>query len=206
MQSGVQHQNKARKSLRGQNIMKNTTLVKGSAAIALGAALLLGGGGTLANWNAAATQTPGEIVAGDLNLVNTTSTGVWKDRAGATIDITTYKVVPGDKLTFTQDLTVTLKGNKMAAEIATTGIDAEVSGFTATNVSVSEPVLTVGVTPVSNPLVASVGTQTVTATITFEFLSTTNNRADVNQTYNFNNVGFTLEQVNTEGDGLSEEL
>ena len=184
--------------------MKNTTLIKGSAAIALGAALLLGGGGTLANWNASATQAPGTIVAGDLNVVN--GAGVWKDRLGDTINIATYKVVPGDKLTFTQDLTVSLKGNKMAAEIATTGIDAEVSGFTATNVSVSEPVLTVGVTPVSNPLVASVGTQTVTATITFEFLSTTNNRADVNQTYNFNNVGFTLEQVNTEGDGLSEEL
>ena len=185
--------------------MKNTTLIKGSAAIALGAALLLGGGGTLANWNASATTAPGTIVAGDLNVENTTA-GVWKDRNGVVVTIGSYKVVPGDKLTFTQDLTVTLKGNKMAAEIATTGIDAEVSGFTATNVSVSEPVLTVGVTPVSNPLVASVGTQTVTATITFEFLSTTNNRADVNQTYNFNNVGFTLEQVNTEGDGLSEEL
>jgi alternate signal-mediated exported protein len=50
--------------------MKNSTLMKGSAAIALGAALLLGGGGTLANWNAAVSQTPGTVVAGDLNVVN----------------------------------------------------------------------------------------------------------------------------------------
>ena len=178
--------------------MKNTTLIKGSAAIALGAALLLGGGGTLANWNASADTAPGTIVAGDLNVENTTA-GVWKDRNEATINIATYKVVPGDKLTFTQDLTVTLKGNKMAAEIATTGIDAEVSGFTAANVSVSEPVLTVGGVEVENELVPSAGTQTVTATITFEFLSTTNNRADVNQTYNFNNVGFTLTQVTQSG-------
>lgn len=177
--------------------MKNTTLVKGSAAIALGAALLLGGGGTLANWNASATTAPGTIVAGDLNVENTMA-GVWKDRNGDPVTISTYKVVPGDKLTFTQDLAVTLKGNKMAAEIATTGI-TETSGFTAANVSVSEPVLTIGGVEVENELVASTGTQTVTATITFEFLSTTANRADVNATYNFNNVGFTLTQVTQSG-------
>jgi alternate signal-mediated exported protein len=118
--------------------MRNSTLIKGTAAIAVGAALLLGGGGTLANWNASATATPGTIVAGDLNVENTTA-GVWKDRNNATINnIATYRVVPGDKLTFTQDLAVTLKGDKMAAEIDTTGI-SETSGFTATNVSVSEP-------------------------------------------------------------------
>ena len=56
--------------------MKNSTLIKGTAAIAVGAALLLGGGGTLANWNAEANQTPGTIVAGDLNVVNATTAGV----------------------------------------------------------------------------------------------------------------------------------
>jgi alternate signal-mediated exported protein len=49
--------------------LKNSIRIKGSAAIALGAALLLGGG-TLANWNAAVSQTPGTVVAGDLNVVN----------------------------------------------------------------------------------------------------------------------------------------
>jgi alternate signal-mediated exported protein len=179
--------------------MKNSTLIKGSAAIALGAALLLGGGGTLANWNAAATQTPGTIIAGDLNVVNSTSAGVWKDRAGTTIDISAYKVVPGDKLTYTQDLTVTLKGDKMAADIATTGITAT-NGFTPANVSVSAPALTVGTAAVVNPLKPAAGSaQTVTATITFEFLSTTAGRADVNATYNFTSVGFTLTQVTQAG-------
>ncbi|TAP45206.1 alternate-type signal peptide domain-containing protein [Arthrobacter sp. S39] len=185
--------------------MKNTTLIKGSAAIALGAALLLGGGGTLANWNAAATQTPGTIVAGDLNVVN--GAGVWKDRLG--VDITakiannTYHVVPGDLLTFTQDLNVTLVGDKMAATIATSGISAT-NGFTAANnVVVSAPVLTVGGSAVSNPLHPTGSTQTVTSTITFEFKATTAGRADVSATYNFNNVGFTLTQVNTANDGLS---
>ena len=183
--------------------MKNTTLIKGSAAIALGAALLLGGGGTLANWNASATQTPGTIVAGDLNVVN--GVGAWTDRNGDPVTISTYKVVPGDLLTFTQDLNVTLAGDKMAAEIATSGITAT-NGFTPANVTVSDVELTVGGSAVSNPLVPTGALQTVTATITFEFLSSTTGRADVTASYNFGTVGFTLEQVNSEGDGLSEEL
>ncbi|MFE4542240.1 alternate-type signal peptide domain-containing protein [Arthrobacter sp. NPDC056727] len=174
--------------------MKNSALIKGTAAIAVGAALLLGGGGTLASWNASASATPGTISAGDLNIAKSAA-GVWTDRAGATININTYKVVPGDKLTYTQVLDVTLTGDKMAATIAATGTGAA-SGFTATNVIVTDPVLTVGGTVVANPLKTS---QTVTATITFEFKSTTTGRADVNQTYNFGNVGFTLNQITQSG-------
>ncbi|MDT0168051.1 alternate-type signal peptide domain-containing protein [Pseudarthrobacter sp. BRE9] len=179
--------------------MKNSTLIKGTAAIAVGAALLLGGGGTLASWNAEATTAPGTIVSGDLNVARTVA-GVWKDRAGATIDITTYKVVPGDKLTFTQDLAVTLVGNKMAANVATTGITAT-NGFTPANVTVSAPVLTVGGAAVANPLkpTATGADQTVTATITFEFLSSTTGRADTTASYNFNNVAFQLTQVTQAG-------
>src|SRR6476620_2548405 len=156
--------------------MKNSALIKGTAAIAVGAALLLGGGGTLASWNAADNAAPGTVVAGDLNVVKTAA-GVWTDRAGATIDIATYKVVPGDKLTYTQVLDVTLTGDKMAANITATGTGAN-NGFTPANVVVSGPVLTVGGTTVANPLKTS---KTVTATITFEFLSTTTGRADVSK-------------------------
>jgi alternate signal-mediated exported protein len=176
--------------------MKNSALIKGTAAIAVGAALLLGGGGTLASWNAADNAAPGTVTAGDLNVVKTAA-GVWKDRAGATIDIASYKVVPGDKLTFTQVLTVTLTGDKMAANIAAIGTGA-VNGFTPANVIVSDTVLTAG-TPsavVSNPLMTS---KTVTATITFEFKAATTGRADVNATYNFGNVSFTLEQITQDG-------
>ncbi|WP_320536317.1 alternate-type signal peptide domain-containing protein [Pseudarthrobacter sp. IC2-21] len=173
--------------------MKNSTLIKGSAAIALGAALLLGGGGTLANWNAEASTAPGTIVSGDLDVQ--TATGTWADRNGTTIpDIKAYKVVPGDKLTFKQDLTVTLHGDKMAANVTTAGV-TPTNGFTATNVSVSPVALTVGSAALANPLVAAAGTQTVTATVSFEFLSSTTGRTDVNKSYNFNDVAFQLTQV-----------
>jgi alternate signal-mediated exported protein len=173
--------------------MKNSALIKGTAAIAVGAALLLGGGGTLASWNASASGTPGTVVAGDLNVV--AATGVWTDRNGAPVTISTYKVVPGDKLTYTQDLHVTLTGDKMAANVAATGAGA-VNGFTAANVTVTAPVLTVGDTAVSNPLTTS---GTVTATITFEFKSGTTGRSDVTKSYNFGSVAFTLNQITQTG-------
>jgi alternate signal-mediated exported protein len=169
--------------------MKNSALIKGTAAIAVGAALLLGGGGTLASWNAEATGTPGTVVAGDLDVV--ADAGVWTDRNGAPVTISTYKVVPGDKLTYTQNLNVTLTGDKMAATVAATGTGA-VNGFTAANVVVTDPVLMVGDTPVSNPLTTS---GTVTAAITFEFKSGTTGRSDVTKSYNFGSVAFTLNQI-----------
>ncbi|MFE5835217.1 alternate-type signal peptide domain-containing protein [Arthrobacter sp. NPDC056493] len=175
--------------------MKNSALIKGTAAIAVGAALLLGGGGTLASWNASQTATPGTIVAGDLNVA--ADTGVWTDRLGNPVTISTYRVVPGDKLTYSQVLNVTLTGNKMAADITATGTGAD-NGFNAANVIVSAPVLTAGTssTVVSNPLKTS---GTVTATITFEFKSGTANRADVTKSYDFGSVAFDLNQVTQTG-------
>ncbi|KRE91928.1 MULTISPECIES: alternate-type signal peptide domain-containing protein [unclassified Arthrobacter] len=176
--------------------MKNSTLIKGTAAIAVGAALLLGGGGTLAAWNDQATAAPGSIVSGDLKIGLNSAPGVWTDRAGT--DITakikdgTYLVVPGDLLTFKQDLDVTLTGAKMAANITASGANAA-NGFVGDSVVVSAPVLTLGATDVvANPLTTS---KKVTATITFQFKSGTTGRVDVNKTYNFNNVEFTLSQV-----------
>jgi alternate signal-mediated exported protein len=170
--------------------MKNATLIKGAAAIAVGAGLLLGGGGTLAWWNAADAAAPGTIVAGDLNVV--AGDGVWKDRTGNTIDITSYKVVPGDKLTFTQDLDVTLEGDKMAATLTASGVEP-VNGFTSANVVVTDPVLKGANNQViANPLTNS---QDVTATITFEFKSTTGAQADTEAIYNLGNVSFTLQQI-----------
>ncbi|PTT68497.1 alternate-type signal peptide domain-containing protein [Arthrobacter sp. HMWF013] len=182
--------------------MKNSTLIKGTAAIAVGAALLLGGGGTLAAWNAEAAATPGTIVSGDLNV--TAAAGVWTDRAGTVIDINTYKVVPGDKLTYTQALTVKLTGDKMAADITLTGADSA-NNFTADNVAISPLQLKKGDNTVATRLAPVTGspTQTVTASTTFEFKSTTATRSDVNTSYNLGNVKYTLQQVVAGQTGLS---
>lgn len=175
-------------------IMKNKSMLKGAAAIAVGGALLLGGGGTLAYWNAADSAQAGTIVAGDLNVK--ANAGVWKDRAGNVINISTYRVVPGDLLTYSQVLDVTLVGNKMAANLVAQRTGAE-DGFEPANVTVSAPVLTgAGGAPIANPLTTS---QTVTASITFEFKSSTTGRVDVNDRMNLGEVAFTLQQIQQPG-------
>ncbi|WP_314214174.1 alternate-type signal peptide domain-containing protein [Pseudarthrobacter equi] len=179
--------------------MKNSTLIKGSAAIAVGAALLLGGGGSLANWNAEATAAPGTIVAGDLNV--TAAAGVWTDRTGATINVNSYKVVPGDKLTYTQTLTVALTGDKMAANVVLANVPANT--FTADNVAISPLKLTntagdVTSSTVLKPVNGS-ATQTVTASTVFEFKSTTTGRSDVAKNYDLGNVSYTLTQLTQTG-------
>lgn len=175
--------------------MKNSTLIKGTAAIAVGAALLLGGGGTLANWNAEVTKTPGTIIAGDLNV--TAADGVWTDREGKSVNIGTYKVVPGDKLTYTQELTVKLVGDKMAATV--TLADAVDNNFADKNVKISPLQLKntagdVTSTTVLKPVSGS-STQTVTASTTFEFLNSTSGVEDVTATYDLGSVKYTLQQV-----------
>jgi alternate signal-mediated exported protein len=169
--------------------MKNSTLIKGTAAIAVGAALLLGGGGTLANWNAEASVKPGVISAGDLNITTDNTKGVWTNGTSQ-IDINSYKIVPGDKLTFTQVLDVTLTGDRMAAKVSTAGITAT-NGFTGSNVIVSDPQLTVDGVAVPNILNAS---EKVTVSITLTFDAATAGRTDVTAKYNFNDIQFVLTQ------------
>ncbi|OFI37622.1 hypothetical protein BIU82_07005 [Arthrobacter sp. SW1] len=173
--------------------MKNTTMLKGAAAIAVGGALLLGGGGTLAWWNAADAATPGTIISGNLNVE--AGAGVWTDRAGNTININTYRVVPGDLLTYSQDLDVTLSGSKMAANLVAERTGAA-DGFDPASVTVSAPRLTVDGQPIANPLTSS---QHVTASMTFEFKSTTAARTDVGKSMDLGSVAFTLQQIQQPG-------
>jgi alternate signal-mediated exported protein len=130
-----------------------------------------------------------DVVAGE---------GTWTNSANADVTVGlrngTYTVVPGDVLTFTQKLDVTLKGNNMAATISTTGW-TENGGLTSTNVSVSAPTIKLDGEVVDEVLTAAADTQKVTASITFTFKADTDNREDANTTFDFDDVAFTLQQV-----------
>ncbi|WP_010203883.1 alternate-type signal peptide domain-containing protein [Salinibacterium sp. PAMC 21357] len=98
-------------------------LVKGSIAGAAGIALLLGGAGTLATWNssAAVTSAATGITAGTLEITPTSgvSTDGWKvGTPGTGINISTFKIVPGDVLTFTKTFDVAAVGNNLTATAA----------------------------------------------------------------------------------------
>lgn len=103
--------------------MKKTT--KGAIAAVGAAALLLGGAGTLAYWNATATVGGGAITAGELKLTDTTAgggcaTAGWTLDGGGTYTPGTSLVVPGDVLTKTCQFQIVATGDHLAAAATVT--------------------------------------------------------------------------------------
>ncbi|GAA3881466.1 hypothetical protein GCM10022381_24650 [Leifsonia kafniensis] len=100
-------------------------LLKGSIAGAAGIALLMGGAGTFALWNQTATVSGGTVSAGTLTAVPA-ATGSWSVKHGiggtpATFASSTlFTVVPGDIVTYTQDVVVTATGANLTAAVSLT--------------------------------------------------------------------------------------
>lgn len=172
--------------------MKNMT--KGALATAVGVALLLGGGGTLAVWNDQAQSNAGEIAAGNLDLE--AGAGAWSSNvSGSIADISSYRVVPGETLTYSQPLTVTLVGDKLAATLKVTGADAN-HGFEPGTFTLGAPTITKGgiTLPADQVLKPGDDLSDVVASVTFAFNASTTGRQSVNATYDFSGIGYYLEQ------------
>lgn len=97
-------------------------LVKGAVATAAGVALLMGGAGTFALWNTSAAVSAGSVASGTLTIA-TNGAGTWKDispdRTATSIPtIANWKIVPGDKLEFTQNINVVATGNNLLANLS----------------------------------------------------------------------------------------
>jgi alternate signal-mediated exported protein len=95
--------------------MKKTTAAAVTAAV--GAALLLGGAGTLAYWTDEAASADQTISSGSLDL-GTLDSGDWTVTNGAVVDAAfTGGIVPGDVLTGTIAVPVTLTGQNIEADL-----------------------------------------------------------------------------------------
>lgn len=163
-------------------------MTKGALATGLGVAMLLGGGGTLAVWNDAAGANAGTIVAGNLDLK--AGTGSWTNGTGTAVTAD-YRVVPGDDLTYTQPVMVTLSGDLMKATLTVTG--ATDSGFYANDVIVGPVTLTdANGGAVSDALTES---GTYTASTTFTFKESTDAKSSTNAQIDFGGIGYKLAQV-----------
>jgi alternate signal-mediated exported protein len=96
-------------------------LTKGAIAGAAGIALLLGGAGTFALWNSTIGVSGGSIATGTLAF-GTTAGATWRDdSAGATsttFNPGTQKIVPGDVVSLTQNITVNATGKNLKAKLA----------------------------------------------------------------------------------------
>ena len=108
----------------------NKLLVRAIAGAA-GLTLLLGGAGTFALWNSSTSIAGGTITAGALTVVDNAAAGVWK--SGATeIILSTYKIVPGDVLTYTKKVDITATGDNMVATLAVASASITATSATST--------------------------------------------------------------------------
>ena len=173
-------------------------MAKGAMAIGVGAALLLGGGGTLAVWNQTQVANAGQIAAGDLQL--TTQPGVWTNAYGTVVDldptnaVADYKVVPGDVLTYSQTMDVKLTGDLMKAKLSIQNVPT--STFVAQNVTIDNVVVkdAAGKDVKDAILTSSKDPQKVTASAKFTFKQDTDLRSSVNALADFKNISYKLDQ------------
>lgn len=172
-------------------------MTKGALATGLGVALLIGGGGSLAVWNTSAQASAGQIIAGNMGLQ--ASPGVWTNSAGTNVTTkmaaNTYKIVPGDSLTFTQPVNVTLSGELLKAKLTitddalTTDRTFNAANYTVTPITIKDAS--------NNPVAGQVLTANgiYTASVTFTFNQATSGLQDANAKYDFSKVGYKLDQI-----------
>ena len=156
-------------------------LVKGSIAAATGIVLLMGGAGSLALWNDTASITGGAVTAGTLSIAapaTAPTTDGWKNSAGTVIpDISLYRIVPGDSISYTKTLNVTAIGNRLTAAISVdpTSVVAATTGNTAANAALASFITKNATFTVNGAaattISASTTTQTVVVTATINFTS-----------------------------------
>ncbi|MET0161216.1 MAG: alternate-type signal peptide domain-containing protein [Microbacteriaceae bacterium] len=174
-------------------------LLKASIAGAAGIALLAGGAGTFAAWQDSAQISVSSIQSGKLDLASSAA-GVWKN--GSTeINPSSYLVVPGDVLTFTQNLTVEANGTNLAATLSQTGLTA--SGDLANDVTSVLDVTASGSIVSKNSdgtwkVTPGAGTSTLAVKVTVTFPKGTtgaDNQAGQSEALNLSGLKFTLAQT-----------
>ena len=165
---------------------------KGAIATAAGIVLLLGGAGTFALWSDNVGITGGTITSGDLDVALSGS-AVWVDISDAdptpeTININTFKIVPGDELQLTQDLAVQASGNNIKAELSYDSVVLSAYGS-----SVVATITVDGNALAPGDVLDITGDDTLTVVLTLAFAADDQDFQNVTGT--LSDIDFTLTQV-----------
>lgn len=95
---------------------KNRRALKAVTASVLGIGLLAGAGTTFAKWYEEQSIGESSLTAGHLNI--SVENAEWKDvNKNTTINAETFKMVPGDKLSYTANVTPDLVGDNLEATL-----------------------------------------------------------------------------------------
>lgn len=174
---------------------------KGALAGGLGIALLLGGGATLAYWNDSVPVSGATITAGSLDVA-ATGTPSWSVTNGSVVndpitDITAFRMVPGDVVTYRAAFAVDAVGDNLKVEAAIGS--AALTGDLAPLLSTATTVAVNSGAAVSGPVaVVDNDVLNVVVTITWPFgtaASVTGDNAAMTDTVNFADFNVVVTQV-----------
>lgn len=171
-------------------------ILTGAIAAAAGTALLLGGAGTFALWNSSTTIDAGAISSGTLAL-SKAGTGVWSNVTNSpatTIDPATFKIVPGNTVTYSQPLTVTATGNDLSATLSynASTLSGTITGLTSSlAVTSASPNVIVNGSTITVTQSATPATVNVVLTVSLPASAT----GGQSGTSNFSALTFTLQQT-----------
>lgn len=176
--------------------MKKTT--KGTIAIAAAITLLLGGAGSLAYWQESATISAVPIATGQLHV--TTQPGTWAVKRNATaaaqqIDPATFKMVPGDIVTYTVPFSTLADGTNLAATatVAWGGAGTLPTGMTSSTGGTYNGAAIPASSTFSVVKGASAVTGQLVFTLTWDF-GTAGSTAGMSQSINLANTTVTVKQ------------
>ena len=177
-------------------------IVTGAIAGAAGIALLLGGAGTFALWNASASASASSISAGTLSL-SANNDGKWLDTTNgrsATINPTTALMVPGNTYQFSQTLTVAATGQDLKANLtyatqSITGDSALIAATTRTLAVTSSAANVVQSTSSANTFVVTPASATSTVNVVFTITLPAAATTGQGGTLNLSAIAFTLTQT-----------
>jgi len=184
-------------------------LVKGAVAGAAGIALLLGGAGTFALWNSSIGVASGTIATGTLAF-GTATGATWTDNSpGAlttTFDPKSQKIVPGDVVALSQNITITATGKNLVAQLAyqpsSVNVPIDLSGKLVPTITVSKVSgdATITGNGTSTPWTitpAAGGTTVLTVVLSFAFDKTTSGLVGQGEAVDLSGASFTLTQIHS---------
>jgi len=179
-------------------------LLIGSIAGAAGIALLLGGAGTFALWNSAASIAGGTVASGTLTI-ESDGAPVWTDGAAgpAIATIADVQIVPGDTLVLTQDVLINATGDNLQAILtfddSTITTDGSADEDLKAALDITLTATGAGVSPAAAQNEFSVtpsgSESTVTLTLTVALPSSVDGVDAQGGTVDLTDLGFTLTQV-----------
>ena len=178
--------------------MNKTT--KGALAAGAAGILLLGGAGSYALWTDSETVQGGTITAGNLDI-SPVAAGVWTDvspggvKTPGNLNISTFRMVPGDVLQYKASYKVLADGENLRATIAADPQTITRSGeLTAANTPVSLVTTYNGAALANNQITEADDGRTVDVTVTVTFVETTPNQVGTEDSVNLTNFRINLQQ------------